>query len=175
LKTILLKKTSTLIGLTFILFFFLSSCKKNTEITETPPATVVTAPLEFVNFTIDNVDTSYTIPADSIVFHGRGSSENSTFSNKFSVVAIHRQASDSNFIAVHFSSAGIAQGSSQPLQMILQTHYKGSWPASPINLNITEYGALPGEFIAGNFSGHMADMTGTNHAVSCDFRVQMDY
>lgn len=173
MKTILLKKINRPLFFIFVIlsitFFF--SCKKSTQ---TTTAVQPAAPQEFVNFTIDNMDTSFVELTDNMVYHG-GSAENEQFNPSIAVVAIHHQGVDSNFVAINFSKSGIAAGSSQRLSMLLHTGFNvlGS-TISPLYVNITEYGNV-GQYVAGNFSGQLTDMAGINHTVSADFRILRNY
>jgi hypothetical protein len=77
----------------------------------------------------------------------------------------------------NFSGAGIAAGSSQILynfnsQMITDS----TSITNPINVNITEYGAV-GQFISGNFTGTLTGSAPTNtpYNIVCSFRVRRYY
>ena len=80
-----------------------------------------------------------------------------------------------SFTNFSFTQTGIAAGSTQSLTQFSSnpnpttTQYLIN---TPINVNITEYGAI-GEFVGGNFSGPVT-IAGTTNTVniSCNFRVR---
>ncbi|MFT3908692.1 MAG: hypothetical protein QM737_04655 [Ferruginibacter sp.] len=73
-----------------------------------------------------------------------------------------------------FADAGIATGSTQLLREYYDTDHM-RYPVSPIYVHITEYGDV-GEYIAGYFSGVMAETDGGSvvHTYNVSFRIRHD-
>ncbi|MEO8768835.1 MAG: hypothetical protein ABI402_02080 [Ferruginibacter sp.] len=167
-----MKTSKLLIASSFFIFvLFLFSCSKTKQ-----QDTVVNSPQseEFVNFTIDGVDTSYAVPSDNMIYHGGTGTgtENGSFFASVGVTAMHYYGTDSNYVFFDFPKAGIAAGSSQQLDKIIQTGLHPLFSASsPQYVHITEYGNI-GEYVAGNFNGSLVDQPGISHIVHFDFRIK---
>jgi len=126
---------------------------------------------EFINYTINGNAYTMAAPADSFIMFLNPQTNPPR-------IEIHGSSNvptvpPSNYnISLGFSEAGIMAGSAQSLALFYTTQIS-EWPsiATPINVNITEYGAL-GEFIAGNFSGTLvgAAPNFTQYNVTCSFR-----
>ena len=131
---------------------------------------------EFLNLTVDANTTNYAPPADSLTYFINPQ----TTPAEISIYAFGTRVVGGNTISTYsdiaFTQTGIAAGSTQNLTRI-GTNTNGA-PTSqyvistPINVNITEYGAI-GEFVAGNFTGQVTIAGTTNTAnVTCNFRVR---
>lgn len=171
MKTNTQKKSIGLVSMLALLLMIFNSysCKKSHE-NKNNDVQQQAAPLEYIHFNIDNLDSNFIAPADTVKFHGNGA-ENQLFNTVFGVTGIHYQGTDSNYVLISFSSYNIAQGSSQRLDKIMRTGYNFLIPSSPVYVNITEYGAI-GQFISGNFTGTFADLSNNAHVVSADFRMK---
>ncbi len=131
---------------------------------------------EFLNLTVDANTINYAPPADSLTYFINPQ----TTPAEISIYAFGTRVVGGNTISTYsdiaFTQTGIAAGSTQNLTRI-GTNTNGA-PTSqyvistPINVNITEYGAI-GEFVAGNFTGQVTIAGTTNTAnVTCNFRVR---
>ena len=123
---------------------------------------------QFVNFTINASLYNYTPPSDTLMLYGAGT-------NNY-MIAISTYASLSGG-TIKFTTAGIAQGSTQNLISFTPMQIpQFSTINTPINVNITEYGAI-GQYLAGNFSGVLTAPPPTNtvYNVTCNFRIQRTF
>lgn len=71
---------------------------------------------------------------------------------------------------INFSTQGAAIGTF-PLQYLLVNQYDSAQVVTPFNINFTTYGT-PGQFIEGNFTGQIRDISNNLHNVSATFRVR---
>lgn len=131
-------------------------------------ATVNTGPLsacgisltEFLNYTLDGVTKTYTVPADSVTSYNSGNGIN---------IWATRKAGVTEDVYLNFTASGVG---SVPLNGVTiiqgQKYYNG---VKPITLTITEWTAGSGGFMAGNFTGNMSDSF-TTKSVNMSFRVR---
>lgn len=127
---------------------------------------------EFVTHTVNGgAPITYTSPTDSID-HVSSGINNQNF--------IHADRFNFGFIQFTFSNNNISGGSTQNLISFLSSQSTGPYTISsipmPINVNITEYGAV-GQFISGNFSGLITTnpILPNFYNVTCSFRVRRTF
>lgn len=121
---------------------------------------------QFVNYTQNGVDYSYTSPADSFfLFSNPQSTPSSIVIN-----TLRPNGGTTNYLSFSFTSDGIAAGSTQQL---ISFGTDSLQLTTPINVNITEYGAV-GQFVAGNFTGTLTGPPPGNlpSTITCSFRVR---
>ncbi len=126
---------------------------------------------QFVNTTINGVATSYVYPTDSLTLSGQGGT------SSYFIFAQRVPVNSTPATGFQFTSTGIATGSVQNLL----SFSGGPLPttgtiASPINVNITEFGAI-GQFMAGNFTGIIIGPAPSNtpYNVVCNFRIRRTF
>jgi hypothetical protein len=121
---------------------------------------------QFINYTINSINYSYTSPADT--FHY---SNNNQSSITISAVKIPNTTNNVNFA---MANAGIGVGSNQNLQNFNPSQISDTFRiTTPILVNITEYGAV-GQFAAGTFTGIFTGASPGNiqYNVTCNFRIR---
>jgi len=73
------------------------------------------------------------------------------------------------------SQTGIAMGSTQILESISAGSSNMVISNPPVNISITEYGAV-GQYMAGNFSGNFTQPpSNTSYAITCSFRIKRTF
>ena len=108
-----------------------------------------------------------TAPADSFLMYVNPQVTPST-------IGIYNIGRTSGSVSYTFTGTGISAGSTQVLNSFYTSQIQDTTTiSSPINVNITEYGAI-GQFIAGNFTG---TLTGngpafTMYNIICTFRIR---
>jgi hypothetical protein len=126
---------------------------------------------QFINYTVNGVSYPLTAPADTI---DHTVSAQGIPADVISGVA-YTGGSVSNSFSIWFTHDGIALNSTQSAISIAAYHPADSTftITSPINVNITEYGAV-GQFISGNFSGILTGAPPANKpsTITCQFRVR---
>ena len=126
---------------------------------------------QFISYTVNGgTPIEFTYPTDSLGHYGNGSTSLNT------IFGSDNTATNS-FINFSFTNTGIAVGSVQLLQNFSSTQAGTQTTfATPINVNITEYGAV-GEFMAGNFTGTVTipGPTPVNNVIVCTFRVRRSF
>jgi len=155
-----------------VLFF---SCQKNSNNDKLP-----ISPGEFVNYSIDGVNYTYTNPNDAIGIYHPDSTESTTFATTLRVHSTGQQ--DGNYSVLTFARYGIAVNSDQQLSIFGTTNVFGAYnpllSQNPLFVHITEYGQI-GEYIAGNFHGVLIETQAPNqnqtHNVICSFRVRRTF
>ena len=132
-----------------------------------------TSVAEFINFSVNGTNYSFTAPVDS-VGQERDSSGNNTTADLF-IGGFSRINFDE--IGFSVSKQNIAQGSTQTLKYFESTvtgeTNAGNAGAPVINVNITEYGSV-GQFISGNYTGTVngTSIPVTAYTITCNFRVR---
>jgi hypothetical protein len=115
---------------------------------------------QFLNYTLNGVAKSYVVPTDSIT-----SSKNSN--NNYTIWAMRMGSQDQVYL--NFMATGTG---SVPLNSVYITESNKYWfHQSSITLNITEFTAGSGGYMAGNFTGTLTDSLNTA-PVSMSFRVK---
>jgi hypothetical protein len=123
--------------------------------------------VRFINYSVDgsNYSLSSATPGDSISTYGSGSGG----TNQSATSVFGFRISQPN-LKISFSTQGAAVGTF-PLQYLLVNQYDSISLVTPFNINITTYGA-PGQFIEGNFTGQIRDISNNLHTVVATFRVR---
>lgn len=128
---------------------------------------------QFINITAGTDVFNYAAPADSMGYSVNPQVTPPVISI-YGVRTIAGPPPTTSYSTFSFTQTGIAAGSTQSLTAI-STNPNTSIQYiinTPINVNITEYGAI-GEFVGGNFSGPVT-IAGTTNTVniSCNFRIR---
>jgi hypothetical protein len=121
---------------------------------------------QFINYTQDGVNYSFTSPADSFYQYSNPQSVPSSI-----YISGQRLSGGTiDYINLAFTEPGIAAGSTQQL---LSFGTDSLLITTPVDVNITEYGAI-GQFIAGNFAGTLTSPPpgSTPVNITCTFRVR---
>src|SRR5436190_8465702 len=123
-----------------------------------------------VIFIVYNVDVTYislstATPGDSIRFYGSGSSG----TNQTATAIFGYRVSQPN-MNISFYTQGAAVGTF-PINLLSVNQYDSASIVIPFNINITTYG-LPGQFIEGNLTGQIRDISNNLHNVAATFRVR---
>jgi hypothetical protein len=115
---------------------------------------------QFLNYTLNGVAKSYVVPTDSMLV--------SKNNNNYSVWAMRKGSQDEVYLNFTATATG-----SVPLSSIYISEGNTYWfrGQSSITLNITEFTAGSGGFMAGNFTGTLTDSLNTA-PVSMSFRVK---
>ncbi len=123
--------------------------------------------VSFIDYSVDgtNYSLSSATPGDSITFYGSGSSG----TNQTATAIFGFRVSQPN-INISFYTQGAAVGTF-PIQLLSVNQYDSASIVTPFNINITTYG-LPGQFIEGNLTGQIRDISNNLHTVSATFRVR---
>ena len=129
---------------------------------------------QFINYTVNGVNTSYTSPTDSFYMYVNTQTNPSSINISGQGFRSSGGSTTSTYTSFSFVHPGIAVGSTQSMLNFYTTTVNDSTSIiTPVNVNITEYGNV-GEFIGGNFSGTFvgAGPTSAYYTVSCTFRVR---
>ena len=123
--------------------------------------------VSFINYSVDgtNYSLSTATPGDSITNYGSGISGTNQSATGVSGFRISQPD-----MKINFATQGAAVGTF-PLQYLLVNQYDSISLVTPFNINITTYGA-PGQFIEGNFTGQIRDISNNLHTVVATFRVR---
>ena len=122
---------------------------------------------QYINYSVNGTSYSMTAPADSFLMYVNPQVTPST-------IGIYNIGRTSGSVSYTFTGTGISAGSTQVLNSFYTSQIQDTTTiSSPINVNITEYGAI-GQFIAGNFTG---TLTGngpafTMYNIICTFRIR---
>ena len=124
---------------------------------------------EFMNYSVDGINYSITMPNDSISMSG-------TPASICYIVGSAIGGGTNNSANLSFSPQGIGLNSLQPLSNFLATNLPSSYIQNPLTVTITEFGAV-GQFISGNFSGIFTNqlLPNTTYNVACNFRVRRTF
>jgi len=127
--------------------------------------------LQFLNYSINGTDYSFTAPMDSLSQYAKPQNNPPSIIINASSLLSNNSLNQADMA---FMQTGIALNSLQNLfSFNCQQMNSTSTIVSPIQVRITEYGAI-GEFMAGNFTGTFRGPApgNTSYAVTCDFRVR---
>ncbi len=130
-----------------------------------PPITACVVREQYLDFTINGSNYSYSTPAD--LFQPQAVGGGSSFYWYFV----------NNIIELSFTRAGIAQGSTQSLFKFTcpQIPYTPTFvTVAPITVNITECGPVD-SYISGNFTGVIIGPSNSLYNITCTFRVKRAY
>jgi hypothetical protein len=127
---------------------------------------------QFINYTINGTDYTLTAPEDSF-YHYVNIQPNPATGE---IAGYTVPGSSTGSVFFRYTQEGIGLNSTQTLVAFSSQQMGdslGTTITTPINLNITEYGA-PGEFISGNFTGTLVGPPPANtpYNVTCSFRVR---
>ena len=122
--------------------------------------------VSFIDYSLDgsNYSLSAATPGDSISIYGSSSGTNQNLTAIFGF-----RVSQPN-TKISFYTQGAAVGTF-PIQQLSVNQYDSATIVTPFNINITTYGAL-GQFIEGNFTGQIRDISNNLHTVAATFRVR---
>ncbi len=125
-----------------------------------------TSTQQFINYTINSSNYSFTAPADTFFYSN----------NNQSAISItgYKIAPPSSNVNFRFTNTAITIGSSQDLQNFNPSQIADTLSiTTPILVNITEYGAV-GQFVSGTFSGIFTGASPANiqYNVTCNFRTR---
>ena len=141
---------------------------------ENPLGTIIAcniSTLQFLNYSINGTNYSYTAPADSLFQYAKPqNTPPSILINAYNFLSNNTQSS-ANLI---FVQPGIAVNSLQNLLSFNCPQLNAtSTIVSPISIKITAYGSIGG-FMAGNFNGTFRGPAPGNisYVVTCSFRVR---
>ena len=126
---------------------------------------------EFLNYTVNGTNYSFTSPVDSFT---QAVNIDSSVSGEEMIVIEGGNLTTGNGMVFDFLRANIAQGSSQTLDYInFNPPGEEVNVVQPASVTITEYGNV-GEFIAGNFTATAQGVNAPNtqYTVTCNFRVR---
>jgi hypothetical protein len=130
---------------------------------------------QFINFDLGGTAYGFATPTDSIMQSYRSPNT----SNDIGCLGFRSVVGSQEGVSLSFSSTGVAVGTAQPLTNF--NYYSNTFSDSlrivtPILVNVTEYG-IPGQFIAGNFTGTLYGPapTSTPYPVNCTFRFRRSY
>ncbi|TMI94703.1 MAG: carboxypeptidase regulatory-like domain-containing protein [Bacteroidetes bacterium] len=123
--------------------------------------------VSFIDYSVDgtNYSLSTATPGDSIRFYGSGSSG----TNQTATAIFGYRVSQPN-MNISFYTQGAAVGTF-PINLLSVNQYDSASIVIPFNINITTYG-LPGQFIEGNLTGQIRDISNNLHNVAATFRVR---
>jgi hypothetical protein len=121
----------------------------------------------FINYSVDgtNYSLSTATPGDSITNYGSGTSGTNQTATGVSGFRIGQPN-----MKINFATQGAAVGTFT-LHYLSVNQYDSITLVTPFNINITTYGA-PGQFIEGNFTGQIRDISNNLHTVAATFRVR---
>lgn len=175
MKHLTLFKQITLLSIFATIIF--SSCRKNNDI-----APAILNQEEYFNYSVNRLQLSFAMPADSIVSDAQP--ESTPFVNSSSILGKRIIPASADIVKATYIRPGATAGSVQQMLVFSspQTGYiNNALPGSgtfnaPIGINITEYGNV-GEYISGNFSGSVtgAAPANTPYTISGSFRVKRLY
>ena len=129
---------------------------------------------EFIHYSVDGGVTYHDLvaPGDSLFQSGNGTS-----STTYIVGSGMGGPAPNLYVSLQYDNTGIAAGSAQPL-INFNSSSIADQPTvtTPINVNITEYGAVGG-YIAGNFTGTITGSSpgNTPYPIVCTFRVRRNF
>ena len=121
---------------------------------------------QFINYTINSNNYSFTSPADTFY--------SSNANQSYLSLSGYAYTPPTSVVNISMDNAGIGAGSTQALQLFKPSQIADSlFITTPISVNITEYGAI-GQFLAGTFTGVFTGNPPANiqYNVSCNFRVR---
>jgi len=121
---------------------------------------------QFVNYTINSTNYSFTSPADTFF------SSNANQANLY--LSGYNLTPPSSYINISMNNTVIGAGSTQLLEIFQPSQIADTFRiTTPISVSITEFGAV-GQFISGIFNGTFtgASPANTQYNVSCNFRVR---
>ncbi len=121
---------------------------------------------EFLTYTINGTNYSYTAPVDSVTYGG----------NALEIGVSANIIGTMNPAYLVFAAPGIGLNSSQLLSSFTTTQMQNTTIPNPISVHITEYGAV-GQFVSGNFTGTFVYFQPPNtvYNVSGSFRVRRTF
>lgn len=125
--------------------------------------------LQFFNYTIDGTNYSFTAPVDSLTQYAKPQNTPPPI-----IINASRGSGNTQGAMISILQTGAALNSLQKLLSFDCAEIGGnSTIATPINVKITEYGAV-GQFMEGNFTGTITGSAPGNtlHQVTCSFRVR---
>jgi hypothetical protein len=129
------------------------------NVTVGPLSACGTSLTEFLNYTLNSVAKSYIVPTDSITSSKNGSN--------YTIYAMRKGNQDEVYL--NFTATGTG---SVPLSSVYVTEgNKYFYRQGSITLNLTEFTAGSGGYMAGNFTGTLSDSL-TTSPVSMSFRVK---
>jgi hypothetical protein len=118
---------------------------------------------QFLNYTMNGVTKTFTSPADSMNSYKSG---NSSYG-----IWVTRKSQSGDNVYLYFNATGVGSVPLSSVEIFQSPKYYNG--VLPITLNITEWTAGSGGFMAGNFTGTMIDSLGTNTVpINMTFRVQ---
>lgn len=115
---------------------------------------------EFLNYSLNGVSKAYIVPTDSVV-----SSKNGT---TYTIWAMRKNQINEQ-VYLSFTASGVGNVPVNQVSIAEGNNYYSHIP--PITVNITEFTAGSGGFVAGNFTGNVADSF-TTKSVNMSFRVR---
>lgn len=115
---------------------------------------------EFLSYTLDGVTKTYTVPADSVTSYKSGNSTN---------VWATRKTGATEEVYLNFIASGVGSITITGVSVVQGQKYYNDVP--PVTLNITEWTAGSGGFMAGNFTGSVTDSFSTK-PINMTFRVR---
>lgn len=124
-----------------------------------------TSTQQFINYTINSSNYSFTAPIDTFFYNNDQSS--------ISIFA-YQLPTTTNYLDFAMDNAGVGVGTNQNLQRFNPSHVSDTFRiTTPILVNITEYGAV-GQFAAGTFTGIFTGASPGNiqYNVTCNFRIR---
>lgn len=130
-----------------------------------------TSTAQFLNYTINGTNYSYTAPPDSLQLYPNFSGTNNF--NSYQLIA--STVPMASYSLIKFSSTGMAAGSTQTMLYMKFNEMTDSC-TNALPVTITEYGAV-GQFVAGNFNGtvNYFNTPTTTLTVSGSFRVRRTF
>lgn len=115
---------------------------------------------EFLNYTLNGVSKNYIVPTDSVI-------SSKSNNNYYTIYATRKTSNDQ--VSLSFTATGTGNVPVSSVYVLQSNKY---WfPQNSITLNITEFTAGSGGFMAGNFTGTLTDSLNTA-PVSMSFRVK---
>jgi hypothetical protein len=123
----------------------------------------------YIDYTLNGISYHLAPPADSVVFIGLGSTPAS------GIVGAFKQKDTSNVDMVLYF-VGIQGPGTYPVASVwfMENNFTYSRGNNFLNVTFTEYGTTPGTYIAGSFSGTVADTLSNPNIVvpvTCSFRL----
>lgn len=126
---------------------------------------------EFINIVTSANNAAYTSPGDSMGYSVNTQATPAVINIYGMRTTSGGGTTNTSYTSFGFTQTGIAAGTVQNLVNFTTTAINEQVSiSSPINVNITEYGAV-GEFVGGNFSGTVTGSV-NSFTISCNFRVR---
>lgn len=125
-----------------------------------------TSSSQFFNYTLDGASFNLTSPGDSLRGKLFGATNQWT-----SVLSGESMATASRRFSFTFTSPGLTAGT-YPLSYINVNTYDSTSLPTPINVTVTNFPTVPGQFYEGSFSGQFRDRSNANHTISATFRTR---